>query len=75
MLLNAGMGTDFVSAKGNTWASLHFAVNNITDKAYQDHLNRLKYTDVNAGTGRQGVFNMGRNFSVKLNVPLTFSSK
>lgn len=73
VLLNAGLGTEFVSSKGTTWASLHFSVNNITDKAYQDHLNRLKYTDVNAATGRQGVFNMGRNFSVKLNVPFTFS--
>lgn len=72
-LLNAGIGTDFVSSKGTAWASLHFAVNNITDKAYQDHLNRLKYTDVNNVTGRQGVFNMGRNFSVKLNVPLNFT--
>ncbi len=73
VLLNAGLGTEFVSAKGNTWASLHFSVNNITDKAYQDHLNRLKYADVNNITGRQGVFNMGRNFSVKLNVPFSLS--
>lgn len=73
ILLNAGLGTDFVNRKGTTWASLHLALNNITDKAYQDHLNRLKYTDVNMVTGRQGVFNMGRNFSVKLNVPLEFS--
>ncbi|MDB5205302.1 MAG: TonB-dependent receptor [Flavisolibacter sp.] len=75
VLLNAGIGTDFVTTKGTTWASLHLAINNITDRAYQDHLNRLKYTDVNAATGRQGVFNMGRNFSVKLNVPLAFSAK
>lgn len=74
LLLNAGIGTDFVSARGTTWASLHLSVQNITDKAYQDHLSRLKYTDVNAATGRQGVFNMGRNFSVKLNVPLNFKS-
>lgn len=70
VLLNSGLGTDFVSRKGTTLASLHFAVNNLTDKAYQDHLSRLKYTAVNPVTGRQGVFNMGRNFSVKLNVPI-----
>ena len=75
VLLNAGVGTEFVTRNGATWASLHLSVNNVTDKAYQDHLNRLKYTDVNAATGRQGVFNMGRNFSVKLNVPLVFRSK
>jgi iron complex outermembrane receptor protein len=73
VLLNAGIGTEFVNAKGMAWASLHLSVNNITDKAYQDHLNRLKYTDVNTGTGRQGVFNMGRNFSVKLNIPFNLS--
>ncbi|HUC82740.1 MAG TPA: TonB-dependent receptor [Flavisolibacter sp.] len=74
VLLNAGIGTDFVTAKGRTWASLHLSVQNITDKAYQDHLSRLKYTDVNAATGRQGVFNMGRNFSVKLNVPFIWKN-
>ncbi|RYZ29132.1 MAG: TonB-dependent receptor, partial [Chitinophagaceae bacterium] len=47
VLLNAGIGTDVVNKKGTSWASLHFSVNNITDKAYQDHLSRLKYTDVN----------------------------
>lgn len=73
-LLNTGIGTDFVSSKGTTRASLHLAVNNLTDKAYQDHLNRLKYTDINVATGRQGIFNAGRNFSVKLNIPLTFST-
>jgi iron complex outermembrane receptor protein len=72
VLLNSGVGTDFVSKKGGTLASLHFALNNISDVAYQEHLNRLKYTDVNNATGRQGVFNMGRNFSVKLNVPINF---
>lgn len=72
ILLNSGVGTDFVSKKGLTLASLHLALNNITDKAYQEHLSRLKYTDINYVTGREGVFNMGRNFSVKLNVPLNF---
>jgi iron complex outermembrane receptor protein len=70
-LLNAGVGTD-VFANGRTAFSLHFTANNITDEAYQHHLNRLKYTAVNNATGRVGVFNMGRNFSIKLNVPLNF---
>ena len=72
VLLNSGLGADLVSRKGTTLASLHFAVNNLTDKADQGHLSRLKYTAVNQVTGRQGVFNMGRNFSVKLNVPNNF---
>ena len=68
-LLNAGFGGD-IARKGKTLFSLYFAANNITDVAYQNHLSRLKYADVNNVTGRQGVFNMGRNFSVKVNVPL-----
>jgi iron complex outermembrane recepter protein len=73
-LLNAGLGTDF-QARGRTLFSLHLAGQNLTDEAYQNHLNRLKYTAVNNATGRQGVFNMGRNFSLKLNIPLSFSIK
>lgn len=70
-LLHAGAGTD-VHSKGKTIFSIHLSLNNITDKAYQNHLSRLKYTDINNLTGRAGVFNAGRNFSVKLNVPLEF---
>jgi len=43
---------------------------NLGDVAYQSHLSRLKYTEENPVTGRMGVFNVGRNFSVKVNVPL-----
>ncbi|RYY89102.1 MAG: TonB-dependent receptor [Chitinophagaceae bacterium] len=73
-LLNAGVGGDLVS-KGRTLFSLHVSANNLTDVAYQNHLSRLKYTDVNAATGRRGVFNLGRNFSVKLNVPIEWKVK
>jgi iron complex outermembrane receptor protein len=73
-LLNAGTGADVVY-HDKTLFSLHLAVNNITDKAYQNHLSRLKYTDVDYVTGRRGVFNTGRNFSIRLNVPLNFSTK
>lgn len=70
-LLNASFGTDFVH-KGHTLASLYFTANNLTNKAYQNHLSRLKYTDENLVTGRPGIFNMGRNFGIKLIVPLSF---
>lgn len=70
-LFNIAMGTEFKD-KGKILFALHVAVNNITDVAYQNHLSRLKYTDINNVTGRMGVFNMGRNFSVKLNVPLSW---
>ena len=70
-LFNAGIGTD-ISSRNRTVLSLHLAMNNIADKSYQSHLSRLKYADENEVTGRRGVFNMGRNFSVKLNIPFSF---
>jgi iron complex outermembrane recepter protein len=74
-LLNAGFGADIISPKGNTIFSLHVAASNIADVAYQNHLSRLKYAAENIVTGRQGVFNMGRNFSIKLNIPLSYKLK
>ena len=71
-LLNFGAGTD-VTSNGKTRLSIYINVNNITDVAYQSHLSRLKYEDVNNVTGRMGVFNMGRNISFKLIVPVDFS--
>ncbi|HJT74212.1 MAG TPA: TonB-dependent receptor [Chitinophaga sp.] len=71
-LLNAGIGTDFVNKKNKVLFSLHLAANNITDVAYQNHLSRLKYAPENEATGRVGVYNMGRNFSVKVAIPIDF---
>ncbi|MET3875988.1 TonB-dependent receptor [Chitinophaga sp. OAE865] len=71
-LFNAGLGSDFVNRKNKTLFSLHFAVNNLTDVAYQNHLSRLKYAPINEVTGRSGVYNVGRNFSVKLAIPIDF---
>ncbi|HUM65277.1 MAG TPA: TonB-dependent receptor [Chitinophagaceae bacterium] len=70
-LINASIGADFVR-KGQTLFTLNLSAGNLTDIAYQSHLSRLKYTSVNNVTGRQGVFNAGRNFAIKLNVPLSF---
>ncbi len=74
-LLNAGFGADIVNKKNQTLFSIGFSAMNIADVAYQNHLSRLKYAEENMATGRTGVFNMGRNFSVKLNVPLTVNLK
>lgn len=73
-LLNAGISAN-INSKNKTLFSVYLLGNNLTDVAYQNHLSRLKYTDVNPLTGRQGVFNMGRSFSVKLNIPLSFDMK
>lgn len=72
-LFNLGAGTEFMR-KGKTLFSLNLSVNNVFDVSYQNHLNRLKYTDLNVVTGRTGVFNMGRNISLKINVPLEFKA-
>lgn len=71
-LFNCGLGTDIV-VHNKKIMSLHFACNNITDVAYQNHLSRLKYTAENNVTGRQGVFNMGRNYSIKLQIPIHYT--
>ena len=73
-LLNAGISTNIIS-HNKTLFSIYLNAMNIGDVAYQSSLSRLKYTDVNQVTGRQGVFNMGRNFSIKLNIPLNFNTQ
>ncbi len=70
-LLNVGFGTQY-TRKGKQLFNISFTAQNLTDVAYQNHLSRLKYTSENLATGRMGVFNMGRNFSLKLNIPLQF---
>jgi len=70
-LINMGAGTQFTQ-KGKQMFSISFLVQNATDVAYQNHLSRLKYTAENILTGRMGVYNMGRNYSLKINVPLQF---
>ena len=69
-LFNAGMGTDYLR-KGKTICSFYLVVTNIFNVAYQSHLNRLKYTAENPVTSRTGIFNMGRNVSFKVNIPLS----
>jgi iron complex outermembrane recepter protein len=71
-LLNMGVGGDFVTGRGIKLFSLNISGNNLADVAYQNHLSRLRYGAENLATGRMGVFNMGRNFSIKLNIPFTF---
>ncbi len=70
-LLNAGIGGD-VMAHGKTWLHFYIYGANLGDVAYQSSMSRIKYGDVNNVTGRVGVYNMGRNISIKLVVPLDF---
>jgi len=60
VLLGASAGTDVV-IKGKTRFSVYLIGSNLTDKAYMPHLSRLK---------EAGVYNMGRNISVKVSIPI-----
>ncbi|MEO8413157.1 MAG: TonB-dependent receptor, partial [Ginsengibacter sp.] len=70
-LLNVGVGTDIIS-KGNPLFSIYIYASNLADVAYQSNMSRLKYGDENVVTGRIGVYEMGRNFGFKINVPIDF---
>ena len=72
-LLNAGITTGLMN-KGKKIMSVYLLANNLNDAGYQSHLSRLKYTAVNVVTGRQGVFNTGRNLIFRINIPLSFES-
>ena len=68
-LLSLSAGTD-LQVKGRKIAELYVTADNLLNKAYQNHLSRLKYTDLNAQTGRRGVYGMGRNITFKVVVPI-----
>ena len=68
-LLSLSAGTDIL-VKGRKIAELYITADNLLNKAYQNHLSRLKYADENVVTGRRGVFNMGRNITFKLVIPI-----
>lgn len=68
-LLHAGLGGNLVNTKGKTLCTVYLIGNNLLDAAYQSHLSRLKYAPVNPLTGRAGVYEMGRNLSLKVLVP------
>ena len=68
-LLSLSAGTD-INVNGKKIAEFYITADNLLNKAYQSHLNRLKYSDVNSVTGRRGVFNMGRNVTFKVVIPI-----
>lgn len=76
-LFNAGLGAGFTNKKGKTMFSLYVMGNNLFNTAYQDHLSRLKYFEQYPDDPRpyHGIYNMGRNISFKIDVPLDFDLK
>ena len=73
-LLSLSAGTD-IMLHSKKLAELYITADNLLNKAYQNHLSRLKYADENVVTGRRGVYNMGRNITFKLVVPINISRK
>ena len=69
--MNAGFGTSILNKKGKPFLNIMVMGNNLADVAYQSNLNRLKYFEQYPGnfTGHDGIYNMGRNFSLKVIVP------
>jgi iron complex outermembrane recepter protein len=74
ILLNAGAGTEITDRNGKVKAEINILCSNIANTAYQSHLSRLKYFEQYPGnsTGRSGIYNMGRNISLKVTFPLNF---
>lgn len=71
-LLNAGLGADVTGKEKKKLFTFTVVADNILNKTYQSHLNRLKYFEPYNGSmdGRRGIYNMGRNVSLKVDVPL-----
>ena len=64
-LLNLTAGTD-LRWHHRKVASVCLSATNLTNRAYQSHLSRLKYAD------GPGICNMGRSFGIKVLIPVTF---
>jgi len=71
-LWNLSAGTD-LHIKHRHVASIYLTLQNMFNRVYQNHLSRLKYLDHVSSDGRQGYANMGRNLSIKVVFPLSFT--
>ena len=69
-LLGLGAGTTLRNGQREV-VQLFVQVDNVLNVAYQSHLNRLKYFEYYSASpnGRSGIYNQGRNVSVKVVVP------
>jgi len=81
-LIDAGVGTAFVKRKtGRVVCSLFVNCTNLTNIGYADHLNLAQYfyslngNLVTVTNQRQGVFNMGQDFTLKVVFPFGTTQK
>ena len=68
MLFILGFGGE-IQSNGHEFCELFIICNNLLNTGYMDYMSRFKYLPVNYTTDRVGVFNMGRNVSIKLIIP------
>jgi len=74
-LLSAGFGGNIVNKNGKKIIELYVEGTNLANVSYQSNMSRLKYFDnpvVPEGI-QPGIFNMGRNVSIKMVVPFDLS--
>ena len=60
------MGANVKAFNRKDFMNIYISAENLADVAYQSHLSRLKLAPQNPLTGRNGVYNMGRNLSLKV---------
>jgi iron complex outermembrane receptor protein len=72
MLFNAGAGVSWNTKKQKRILDLFIQGDNLFDLAYQSNLNRLKYFEYynSSPNGKTGIYNIGRNFSLKMIMPI-----
>ena len=70
-LFNLGAGTTITGKGKKTVCELFLQLDNVFNTAYQANMNRLKYFEYYTASpnGRSGIYNIGRNFSVKAIIP------
>jgi iron complex outermembrane recepter protein len=70
-LINAGVGAGFTNKENKVLFNVYLLADNIFDYVYQDHLSRLKYFEPypTSPIAHHGIYNMGRNISIKLDFP------
>ncbi|MBE9599098.1 TonB-dependent receptor [Pedobacter sp. MC2016-24] len=71
-LINAGAGFTCNNKKQRRIFDLFIQGDNLFNLAYQSNLNRLKYFEYynSSPNGKSGIYNIGRNFSFKMIVPM-----
>jgi iron complex outermembrane recepter protein len=70
-LFNAGVGAGFTNKQDKLIFNIYLLADNIFDVVYQNSLSRLKYFEPypTSPGPYHGIYNMGRNISVKLDFP------